>query len=78
VAVLAVVLPRLGPNELKIAKYSEKSASRGSTTWPSRPSPWFARTKLIVPGAVVPKSDSCECFFLRSMLVIGRDEEGTF
>jgi hypothetical protein len=25
------VLPRLGPNELKIAKYSEKSASRGST-----------------------------------------------
>jgi hypothetical protein len=29
---LSPVLPRLGPNELKIAIHGEKSASRGSTT----------------------------------------------
>lgn len=34
----------------------------------SGPSSWFAHTKVIVSGAVVPKSDSCEYFFYRNML----------
>jgi hypothetical protein len=39
----------------------------------SRPSAWFARTNVIVSGAVVQKLDECGYFFCRNinMLIVG-------